>query len=60
MVLRHDVGTGVVFTFRLPAGPVLQQGNGKRAGKMPALQRRKLEIKGAGPAKFERDANCAQ
>jgi hypothetical protein len=48
IVPRHDGGTGDVFMFRLPAAPVLQQGNGKRAGKMPALQRRKLEVKGAG------------
>jgi len=27
---------------------VLQQGDGKGAGKMPALQGRKLEVKGAG------------
>ena len=31
-------GTGVVFTFRLPAAPVLLKGNVKDAGRRPAVR----------------------
>ena len=47
-VPRLDVGTGDIFYVRLTGGAVLLKGNGERAGRMPALQRKKRRVKGAG------------
>src|SRR5579862_4041223 len=53
----EDLGSRRIAASAQAGMPVLLKG--KRAGRMPALQRKKRQGNGAGPAEFERDANCA-
>jgi hypothetical protein len=48
MVPRRYRGTGVVFTFRLPAAPVLLKGNVKDAGRRPAVRTANAPAEGGG------------